>query len=93
MAEAVVKNLIWDDWNVKHIKKHKVKSEEVVQAVKSKTKTLKSYRQRMLILGRTEKKRLLTVVLAKEKRNAYYVVTARDMSRKERKYYHDSKNS
>ena len=93
MVEVIVEYLIWDDWNINHIKKHQVKVEEVRETVKSKTKTLKSYQKRILILGRTEKKRLLTVVLAKEKKNNYYVVTARDMSRKERRYYHDQKNS
>ncbi len=79
--------MLWDDWNVDHIKKHQVKPEEVNQVLKSKTKTLKSYQKRLLILGKTKNKRLLTVVLAPEKDNKYYLVTARDMSKKERKYY------
>lgn len=68
MVEVIIEHLIWDDWNVNHIKKHKVKVQEVQEAVKSKTKTLKSYQKRMLVLGQTEKKRLLTIVLAKEKK-------------------------
>jgi len=88
MVEVKVKQLIWDDWNVNHIKKHKVRLEEVEKAVSSKNKTLKSYKNRLLVLGRAGK-RLLTVVLAPEKGKKHYVITARDMSKKERRYYRE----
>lgn len=86
MVKVRVNQLIWDDWNINHIKKHSVKPNEVEKTLKSKIKTLKSYKERLLVLGRCGK-RLLTIVLAKEKNNKYYVVTARDMSKKERRYY------
>jgi len=86
MVKVRVSQLIWDDWNINHIKKHNVKSSEVEKTLSFKTKTLKSYKGRFLVLGRCGE-RLLTIVIAQEKNNKYYVVTARDMSKKERRYY------
>ena len=93
MVIVEARQLFWDNWNINHIKKHKVKPEEVEQAIESKTKTLESYQKRLLVLGQTKSKRLLTVVLAPEKNNKYYLITARDMNRKERRYYNEQKNS
>lgn len=68
-----VKDLVWDEWNVDHIAKHRVTPVQVEIALKDKQKkVLKTYQQR-----------LLTVVLAPESKQQYYVVTARDMSKKE----------
>jgi uncharacterized DUF497 family protein len=88
MVKIQVKQLIWDDWNTNHIQKHQVTIEEVELAIGTQTKTLRTYQKRFLILGRSGKK-LLTVVLAQEKNKKYYVVTARDMSQKERRYYRE----
>ena len=93
MVKIRVKKIVWDDWNIKHIEKHKVNSQEIRQVLKSKTKTLKTYQKRFLVLGQTKKKRLLSIVLASEKKGKYYLVTARNMSKKERRYYHKKKNS
>lgn len=81
-----IRSLIWDEWNVEHIKKHKVSVDEVEEVIGFRIKTFKSYKGRILVLGNTEKGRLLTVVLALEGRGKYYVVTARNMSKKERRY-------
>lgn len=80
-----IRQLIWDNWNVKHISVHKVKQEEVNQACRVILKTFETYKERLIILGKTEKGRLLTVILAKEKNGRYYVITTRDMSKKERR--------
>ena len=93
MVTVEVRQLVWDNWNINHIKKHKVKPEEVEQAIESKTKTLESYQKRLLVLEQTNKKRLLTFVLELVENKKYYLVTARDMSRKERRYYNEQKNS
>lgn len=81
-----IRNLIWDDWNVEHIKKHKTTTEEVEEACKSVIKALKTYKGRLLILGKTKKNRFLTIVLAPQEGNSYYPVTAREMGRKERRF-------
>ena len=46
-----------------------------------------AYAGRTMLIGLTEAGRLLSVVLAPEGGDAYYVVTARTASRKERRLY------
>ena len=81
--------LFWDEWNIEHIKKHDVSVNEVEEVYKSKKITKQSYLDRNIILGKTKKERLLTVVISTEKQKNPYVVSARDMSKKERRYYYE----
>lgn len=60
---------------------------EVREAVKSSPVIKESYFDRQVIYGATKKNRLLTIVLSFEKQKEGYVVSARDMSSKERKIY------
>jgi len=80
-----IKELVWDDWNVEHIKKHEVSVIEVEETYYQPINSFKSYQNRLIILGKTKNNRLLTLVLMKKNKGVYYLVTARDMSRKERK--------
>lgn len=79
--------LVWNEWNKEHIKKHSVTSEEVEEIYHGFHIRSKSYNIRTLFLGRSKKGRLLTIAISYEKQPNPYVVSARDMSRKERKYY------
>ena len=81
--------LIWDEWNREHIKKHGVSKKEVNQAFKAKEVVIESYKDRLIVVGKTNKSRLLTIVLSFEKQENAYVVSARDSSKKERKIYND----
>jgi uncharacterized DUF497 family protein len=83
----VIDELIWDEWNINHIKKHNVKSNEVEEACDNLIEVFESYNNRLIILGKTDKKRILAIIMAQIDKNSYYVVTARDASRKERKLY------
>jgi len=78
-----IEELIWDEWNVEHIRKHDVSIIEVEETCSLIIKTYKSYQSRLIILGKTKNNRLLTIVLMKKDKKNYYVVTARDMSQKE----------
>lgn len=80
-----INELIWDQWNTEHIKKHDVSVNEVEETCCLPIKAYKSYQNRLIILGKTKNNRLLTIVLMKKNKGIYYVVTARDMSRKERR--------
>lgn len=84
-----IKELIWDDWNREHIKKHQVSVNEVEEGCNQQIKSFKSYKERLIILGKTQNSRLLTLVLTKKSRGVYYLVTARDMSRKERRFINE----
>ncbi|MGD9129286.1 MAG: hypothetical protein PVJ09_02255 [Candidatus Woesebacteria bacterium] len=85
IAKIYVERLIWDSWNSKHINKHKVILAEIEDACHHHLLVLETYEKRLIILGKTEKDRLLAIVLVRKINQSYYVVTARDMSKKERK--------
>lgn len=79
-----IKELIWDEFNSSHIQKHSVTTEEVESICSKKVTAWSTYSNRYLIIERTIKGRLLTIVLVQKSKNIFYVVTARDTSRKER---------
>ena len=82
--------MAWDEWNRQHIKKHKVTEKEVNEAYEAEFGRSQSYANRQAIYGRTKKDRLITVIVSFEKQKGPYVVTARDISSKEkRNYYHE----
>lgn len=87
-----ITKLIWDEWNINHISKHKVTPDEVEESLTDEHVVfLVSHTNRVLSLG-SSGKRLLTVVLQQQKsKTHYYVVTARDMAIKERAIYRTEK--
>lgn len=82
-----VTSLVWDEFNSRHIRSHGVTIAEVEEASQSKIKVKKTYEGRFLVFGRTKNNKLLTLVVAPTAKDSYYVVTARSMSRKERRWY------
>lgn len=80
-----IEELIWDNWNIGHIGKHGVKVIEIEEACGQPIKAFRSYQNRLIILGKTKDSRLLTIILVKQDKGIYYVITARDISRKERR--------
>ena len=80
---ATVKSLIWDDWNKEHVSKHDVTIEEAEDVCHGKHQTIKSYRKRLQLVGKTRLGRVLAVVLSHQDRNleeypkgVYYIITA-----------------
>jgi hypothetical protein len=86
-----VRRLIWDPWNVGHILRHEVSPEEVEEVCHSDHIIRETYKGRLILIGPTVAGRLLAVVLAPEGGGAYYPVTARPASRKERRKYGEEK--
>ena len=84
---AKIERLMWDTWNVDHIARHGVVPEEVAQVCAADPVVRATYGERLLAIGPTLRGRMLTVVLAPEENNGYYVVTARPADRKERARY------
>ena len=86
------KDLIWEKGNREHIKKHNLNPRQVEQVLSDKNKIEdKGHSGRLSIIGRCGK-RLLAVFIVPEGKK-FYVVTARDASRKERQsYYHYEKS-
>ncbi|PIZ00302.1 hypothetical protein COY62_03305, partial [bacterium (Candidatus Howlettbacteria) CG_4_10_14_0_8_um_filter_40_9] len=75
---------VWDDWNKKHLSIHNVTIEEVEEVCHGKYKVTKSFRKRIMLVGKTKSGRRLAVVLSPEDRNlniykeegTYYLITS-----------------
>ena len=84
MTRIIVENIIWDSWNREHIGKHGVQPAEVEEAGKQIIYHKRTYGGRYLLIGRSGF-RLLGLVLKRIEPKTYYLVTARDASKKERR--------
>lgn len=82
-----VDELIFNEKNIEHIARHNVLPDEVKQIIEGKTLFLNAKFDRVMAIGVTKKRRSLAVILEKVKGYTYFVVTARDADRKERKMY------
>lgn len=82
-----IKGLIWNEANKEHIKRHGVKESEVEDVCRGDYENQPTYGNRLMIFGKTRKKRKLTIVLIEKEDHNYLVITARDMSKKERRYF------
>jgi len=90
--EIELSELQWDDFNISHIAKHDVSANEVEEACKNQIDVLSGYDSRQMLFGKTNNGRYVTVILTKKTGSTYYVVTARDTSKKERRYVYDQEN-
>jgi uncharacterized DUF497 family protein len=84
MTRIVVKWLVWDEFNTEHIKKHNVTIEEVETAIKHLVTHKKGKKGKYMLFGRTAK-RILALIAGREGENTYYIVSARDADKPERR--------
>lgn len=82
-----IRRLIWDQWNVAHIARHDVTPGETEEVCQGTYITRQAYKGRVMVIGPTNAGRMLAVILDSEGEEAYYPVTARPASRKERRLY------
>ena len=82
-----VRRLIFDKENEAHIARHGVTPEEVRKACESRPLVRRGRYGRLAAYGRTAAGRFLLIILSPRAGGAYYVVTARDMNRAERRRY------
>lgn len=85
--KRLVEKLVWTEWNIEHIKKHKVTKMEADWVYETSNVKVLSHSNRIIILGETKKRRLLSIIVSYTNPKKPYVVSARDMSRKERIIY------
>lgn len=90
MTRIVIKKLVWDAYNIEHIKKHNVTVDEAEEAVKNFVSHKKGERGRYIAIGRSGS-RLISLIVRRESIGVYYLVTARDSSKKERKEIYEKK--
>lgn len=84
MTRIVVKQLVWDDANKEHIKKHNVSKEQVEEVGKNQLAHKKGHSGRYIIVGRSGT-RILSVIIRRIKAGIYYPITARDADKGERR--------
>ena len=84
MTRIKVRELVWDQRNVEHIKKHNVNQQEIHVSIRNAAYHKKAHSGRYLMVGRTDK-RIITVILRRLQPTMYYLVTARDANKKERR--------
>jgi hypothetical protein len=83
-----VRRLIWDSWNIAHIARHDVIPDEVEEVCHGAPVTSQTYNGRIRVVGPTQARRMLTVILAPtDQQGIYYPITARPADRKERRHY------
>lgn len=91
MTRVVVRYLIFDKQNLEHIKKHNVSREEIEKVGQSFIYHRKTHTGRYLAVGKVGA-RIITLVIRRESVGKYYLVTARDASKKERKDLYEKEN-
>ena len=78
-----VNKLVLDSWNIAHIARHNVTQDEVEQVCHVDPIVQEGKKRRLLIVGLTDKGRMLAVILDKEEeKDVYYPVTAYNASKK-----------
>jgi len=83
-----IKGFVWDEENVRHIAKHGVTPEEIEEALTGTPVVLRGPDGRYLAHGRTESGRLLFAVYVTRPRGRIRVITARDMTKSEKRLWH-----
>jgi len=84
MTRIVIKKLIWDKYNIKHVKRHNVTLDEVETIANNIIVHKKVKQGRYAIIGRAGL-RIITVIVSRKGLGIYYPITARDAAKKERR--------
>ena len=86
-----IRALVWDDWNVAHLReRHQITREEVESVLQSALSVAQeTYKQRLLVVGPSNSGGILAVVIGPvpEMEGVFYTFSARPASRKERRYF------
>lgn len=92
MTKVVVKELVFDDYNLEHIQKHGVTRAECEKVSQDFLYHRRTHTERYIVVGRFGT-RILTLVVKRRGAGVYYLVTARDASRKERQDLYEKEKS
>jgi uncharacterized protein len=87
----VIRRLIWDPWNVRHIARHQVTPDEVEEVCHGDPPVQQGNVDLIVLVGPTTAGRMLEGVLDPEADDVYCVVTAHPASRKDRALYQREK--
>lgn len=89
MTKIKISQLIWDTWNRKHIKKHNVTVDEVIEGIQKVNAHREGYSGRIILIARVGT-RILAILVSPKENKKYYLVTARDADKKERRLLYDN---
>lgn len=88
--DIVVDELIIEKDRSEHISRHGVTIKEVQEIVSGNYVFIKGRGDRWLLIGKTKKRRCITVVIGERRqKNTYGLVTARPSSKEERSFYQE----
>ncbi len=77
----LVRKLIWDAWNVQHIARHHITPDEVEEICHKLPLVLRGQQKgRLVLIGLTDEKKFVAVVLEAQGHGTYYPVTAYEPS-------------
>ena len=83
----------WDEWNVDHIARHGIEPHEAETACRSEGRVVRRSREgRYLVYGRTGAGRHVLVVLRPFGQGRARIITARDMTERERRFYQQQRS-
>ncbi len=83
-----VQSFDWDSWNIEHIARHGVDPSEAEAICRShRAVVIRSRKGRHLVYGQTGEGRYVLIVLAARSGGLVRIITARDMSEQERRFY------
>ena len=86
--DIVIDELIIEEDRPEHIKKHKVSIKEVLEVISEDYLVLEGKSEKILLVGKTRKGRLVTVIVGpRSGKNRYGLVTARHVKKKEELSY------
>lgn len=77
----------WDDINVEHIAQHRVIPQEVEESCFNEPLIMRRGRNKYIVYGRSDSGRYLFIVVVCKDRGRGRVITARDMTKSERRLY------
>lgn len=87
-----IKRLIWDEWNIAHIARHNVIAQEVEEVCERHPVERTGHKNRIFLIGQTEKNRMLTVILNHtEQADVYRPITAYEASKRSIMDYQEEK--
>ncbi len=88
-----VNEIVWDGWNLRHVARHGVAAAQVEQVLLGTPVFVGSYKDRLVAIGPDADERVLAIIIGPTPGvpTSFYVFSARPASRKERRYYVESR--
>lgn len=83
-----IRKLIWDAWNIQHIARHHITQDEVEEICHGFHIILRGQKKgRLILIGETEAKRIIGVVIETKGGEIYYPVTAYETDKQDTTLY------